>query len=330
MFALRIFHRRYSNARVFVINAGSSSLKYGLFDVRDGGRLAPVCSGLAEKIGLVGSAVTHLHQESGATRKIECDIADHTAALNKVVDILTGSGGSLTNVEDIRVVGHRVVHGGAELTAPTVVDQRVEESIQRCVPLAPLHNPANLQGIRVARAIFSAPHVAVFDTAFHSDMPPESYMYALPRELLDQGVRRYGFHGTSYTYVLGRAAEVLGKPRDQVSAIICHLGSGCSMAAVRNGRCVDTTMGLTPLEGLVMARGPGILTPASSAFSSTIWATRPSASMNFSTRSLVCSVSLGHPTFSRSTRLVPRAMRAPSSPAGSSSNGSGSTSGLTW
>ena len=170
------------------------------------------------------------------------------------VELLTARGGPIARADEIGVVGHRVVHGGAALTAPRVVDDDVEAQIEACVPLAPLHNPANLLGIRTARAQFGrAPHVAVFDTAFHATMPPESYAYALPKELREaRGVRKYGFHGTSYSYVLGRVAEALGRPASGVRAVLCHLGNGASMCCVRDGACVDTTMGLTPLEGLVM------------------------------------------------------------------------------
>ena len=248
---------RALSTRALVLNSGSSSLKYGLFDVSDATASTALCSGLVEKIGQPGGMIKH-KTESGTNREIAGDLADHVTALRQVVDILTAGGGPIANVDEIGVVGHRVVHGGASLTRPAVVDDTVEAMIEGCAPLAPLHNPANLNGIRTARELFPAPHVAIFDTAFHSDMPASSYTYALPRELLEKhGVRRYGFHGTSYTYVLGQLAESLGKPVGAVNAILCHLGNGASMAAVQHGKCVDTTMGLTPLEGLVMGTRAG-------------------------------------------------------------------------
>lgn len=248
-----------SAPRALVLNAGSSSIKYGLFTIDAGasGGATAVCSGLVEKIGLQGGLITHKTAD-GAKTTMQGDLVDHSSALTKVVEILTGAGGPIADVKEIGVVGHRVVHGGMTLTAPAVLDDKVEAEIERCVPLAPLHNPANLNAIRVARSIFPAPHVAIFDTAFHADMPPESYTYALPRELKEHhGVRRYGFHGTSYIYVLGKAAEQLGVPKESLNAIICHLGNGASMAVVKNGKCLDTTMGLTPLEGLVMGTRAG-------------------------------------------------------------------------
>ena len=255
----RTISRRLSSKipRALVINAGSSSVKYGLFDV--GASEEARVSGLVEKIGLDGSSISHTG-EDGIKQKIEVALPDHATALNHVVELLTASGGPIGDVREIDVVGHRVVHGGASMTTPTVIDDSKEALIESCIPLAPLHNPANLLGIRVARSIFPAPHVAVFDTAFHSTMPPESYTYALPRELIEEhGVRRYGFHGTSYTYVLQKTAEILGRPANKFNAIICHLGSGASMSAVLKGKCVDTTMGLTPLEGLVMGTRAGDL-----------------------------------------------------------------------
>jgi len=157
------------------------------------------------------------------------------------------------NKADVKCVGHRVVHGGAKFSEPTVINVEVEKVIEECVPLAPLHNPPNLLGVRMAKEHFKVPHVAVFDTAFHATMPPESYRYAVPKELYEKhSVRRYGFHGTSYKYVTGATAELLGSPASALNMIICHLGNGCSMACIKGGKVVDTTMGLTPLEGLMM------------------------------------------------------------------------------
>merc|ERR1719454_2255712 len=186
-------------------------------------------------------------------------LPDHSFALKKVTELLTGAGGMVKQVSDIKVVGHRVVHGGDKFSTPAIVDATTESEIEKCVTLAPLHNPANLSGIRAARESFpSAKQVAVFDTAFHATMPPDAYRYAIPKELYTkEHIRRYGFHGTSYKYVSGAAAEALGQPLEDLNMIICHLGNGCSMACLKNGHVVDTTMGLTPLEGLVMGTRSG-------------------------------------------------------------------------
>ena len=244
-----------SAARALVINAGSSSIKYGLFDL--GSSKEPLVTGLVEQIGLPGSCINHTG-EDGVKQRTDETLPDHAVALQRVVDLLTTKGGPVATVEEIDVVGHRVVHGGATMTTPTLVTDEVEAAIEAVVPLAPLHNPANLIGIRKARGIFPAPHIAVFDTAFHATMPAESYTYAVPRELTEKhGVRRYGFHGTSYTYVLDKVSEHLSRPKESLNVIMCHLGSGASMAAVARGKCVDTTMGMTPLEGLVMGTRAG-------------------------------------------------------------------------
>merc|ERR1711920_451075 len=163
--------------------------------------------------------------------------------------LLTASGGPVKDKSDIKVVGHRVVHGGAKFSKPAIIDAETEAEIERCVPLAPLHNPANLLGIRMAKKLFPVKQVAVFDTAFHATMSPESFRYAIPKDLYEQyNVRRYGFHGTSYKYVSGAVAQALGRPLQQLNMIICHLGNGCSMACLKGGRVVDTTMGMTPKE----------------------------------------------------------------------------------
>ena len=247
-------------SRALVLNAGSSSLKYGLFELQPGGKATALCSGLVDKVGSANAAIKH--SEDGTTEVMDARLPDHSAALSKVVEVLTRSGGPIQSVKDIHVVGHRVVHGGSSLTTPTVVDDAVESDIERCVPLAPLHNPANLLGIRVARELFSAPSVAVFDTAFHASIPPESFTYALPKALREEhGVRKYGFHGTSYTYVLERTASLLNRPADSLSLVMLHLGNGASMSAVKHGKCIDTTMGMTPLEGLIMGTRAGDLDP---------------------------------------------------------------------
>jgi acetate kinase len=190
-------------------------------------------------------------------------VTDHRAALEAILDGLAEQG-----VDTVDAVGHRVVHGGERFRESALIDTEVERAIERCSPLAPLHNPANLQGIDAARAALpGVPQVAVFDTAFHQTMPPHAFRYALPDELYrEHGIRRYGFHGTSHRFVAGRAAELLARPPVEVNLITCHLGNGCSMAAVRGGQSVDTTMGLTPLEGLVMGTRSGDVDPAIPSF----------------------------------------------------------------
>jgi len=233
-----------------VLNCGSSSLKYGVFLV-EGGELQDVCQGLVDKIGLDGCVIKH--EEGEKTEKIPGMLKDHGESLNKVVELLTRSGGPVKSIGDIKVVGHRVVHGGPKFKDPTVVTADVEKEIEACIPLAPLHNPPNLLGIRTARKVFPVSQVAIFDTAFHATMPPESFRYAVPKDLYEKHhVRRYGFHGTSYKYVSGATAAAMDRPLSELNMIICHLGNGCSMACLKNGKVVDTTMGLTPLEGLMM------------------------------------------------------------------------------
>ena len=222
--------------RVLVVNAGSSSLKY---EVLDAETAVSVVSGLVERIGVEGSGVP-----------------DHQAALAAVLDDL--------DPESIDAVGHRVVHGGSVFVEATVIDDAVEAEIERLAVLAPLHNPPGLQGIRAARAALPfVSHVAVFDTAFHATLPPAAYTYAIDASVAaEHGVRRYGFHGTSYRYVTRRAAEVLGRPLEELRLVVLHLGNGASAAAVEGGRSVDTSMGMTPLEGLVMGTRSGDLDPA--------------------------------------------------------------------
>merc|ERR1719502_2448381 len=203
------------------------------------------------------------HSAGGKTDKMPMALADHVFAMKKVTEILSGPGGLVKDMADIKVVGHRVVHGGDKFSTPAIIDAATEAEIEKCVTLAPLHNPANLSGIRAARESFpSAQQVAVFDTAFHATMPPDAYRYAIPKELYEKHhIRRYGFHGTSYKYVSGAAAEALGQPLEDLNMIICHLGNGASMACLQKGKVVDTTMGLTPLEGLVMGTRSGDLDP---------------------------------------------------------------------
>ncbi|MDX3614749.1 acetate kinase [Streptomyces europaeiscabiei] len=247
--------------RVLVLNSGSSSVKYQLLDMRDSSRLAV---GLVERIGEENSRLKHTPLTDGAaSRERTGPIADHEAALKAVAEELAADGLGLDSPE-LAAIGHRVVHGGLTFTDPTVVDDTVLAEIERLIPVAPLHNPANLTGIRTARALRpDLPQVAVFDTAFHTTMPESAARYAIDVETADaHRIRRYGFHGTSHAYVSRATAELLGKDPSEVNVIVLHLGNGASASAVEGGRCVDTSMGLTPLEGLVMGTRSGDMDPA--------------------------------------------------------------------
>jgi acetate kinase len=251
--------------KILVINAGSSSIKYQLFDME---RERALASGMAEKIGEETGRLTHkVIVNDGMPQKKVMDgaIEDHREGLNRISDLLADPVlGVIRDKSEISAVSHRVVHGGEAFQVPTIIDEAVIAEIKKNTPLAPLHNPPNLVGIEVARAIFpGTPQVAVFDTAFHHTMSRHAYIYALPYDLYQKyGVRRYGFHGTSHAYVSERAAEHLGKPLEALNLITIHLGNGASMAAIERGRCVDTSMGMTPLEGLVMGTRAGDLDPA--------------------------------------------------------------------
>jgi len=246
--------------RVLVLNSGSSSLKYQLLDMRERARLA---TGLVERIGERTSRLKHTPLTGGESRERGGRIADHDAALKAVAAELAEDGLGLDSPE-LAAIGHRVVHGGKRFTEPTIVDDAVLAEIERLIPVAPLHNPANLTGIRTARSLRpDLPQVAVFDTAFHTTMPESAARYAIDVETADRHrVRRYGFHGTSHAYVSRATAELLGKAPEEVNVIVLHLGNGASASAVRGGRCVDTSMGLTPLEGLVMGTRSGDTDPA--------------------------------------------------------------------
>ncbi|MPY61343.1 acetate kinase [Streptomyces spongiae] len=250
-----------SSTRVLVLNSGSSSVKYQLLDMRGGSRLAV---GLVERIGEETSRLKHTPLHSGGeTRESTGPIPDHEAALKAVSEELTKDGLGLDSPE-LAAIGHRVVHGGKSFTEPTVIDDAVLAEIERLIPVAPLHNPANLTGIRTAQALRpDLPQVAVFDTAFHTTMPEAAARYAIDVKTADEyRVRRYGFHGTSHAYVSRATAELLGRAPEDVNVIVLHLGNGASASAVEKGRCVDTSMGLTPLEGLVMGTRSGDLDPA--------------------------------------------------------------------
>lgn len=250
-----------SSTRVLVLNSGSSSVKYQLLDMRDSSRLAV---GLVERIGEETSRLKHTpFQGGGESRASTGPIPDHEAALKAVSEELAKDGLGLDSPE-LAAIGHRVVHGGKSFTEPTVIDDAVLAEIERLIPVAPLHNPANLTGIRTARALRpDLPQVAVFDTAFHTTMPESAARYAIDVKTADDHrIRRYGFHGTSHAYVSRATAELLGRAPEDVNVIVLHLGNGASASAVEKGRCVDTSMGLTPLEGLVMGTRSGDLDPA--------------------------------------------------------------------
>lgn len=247
--------------KILVINCGSSSLKYQLID---SGTEEVLAKGLCERIGIDGSAVTH--QPAGGEKvKTEVPMPDHTAAVRLVIEKLTdASVGVIASLEEIDAVGHRIVHGGERFAESVLLTEDVMKAIEECNDLAPLHNPANLIGINSCREIMpKVPMAGVFDTAFHQTMPKKAYLYGLPYSYYEKHkVRRYGFHGTSHDFVSGRAAEILGKDRVDLKIIVCHLGNGASVSAVQNGRSVDTSMGLTPLEGLIMGTRSGDMDPA--------------------------------------------------------------------
>lgn len=251
--------------KILVINTGSSSIKYQLFDMEDE---KPLVAGLAEKIGETSSILTQKKinkNGDGDKTSLAGQIADHRDGLIKIVNLLTDRDqGVIRDISDIAAVGHRVVHGGEAFKSSTIINDDVLTAVKENIPLAPLHNPPNLIGIEVAMSLFpDAPQVAVFDTAFHQSIPEKAYLYALPYELYTQNrIRRYGFHGTSHAFVSGAAAKYLNKPLSELNLITAHLGNGASMAAVKNGKCVDTSMGLTPLEGLVMGTRSGDVDPA--------------------------------------------------------------------
>ena len=247
---------------IFVINSGSSSIKYQLIDMP---AKTVICSGLVEKIGLSNSSITHKTYKGGTEQIIQetIDFPDHAAGLQEVVRLLTDKEvGVINDPADITGVGHRVVHGGENFADTVIISADVKEEIKRLFPLAPLHNPANYTGIGVSEKIFAtAKQVAVFDTAFHHSLPPSAYRDAIPAEFYNtHKIRVYGFHGTSHKFVSEQAIQYLGKPASKIITI--HLGNGCSMAAIDNGKCVDTSMGFGPLNGLIMGTRSGEIDPS--------------------------------------------------------------------
>jgi len=247
--------------KVLVINCGSSSLKYQVLQMEDETLL---CKGLVERIGINGSVLKH--EKIGQEKFVlEVPMNDHKDAIGHVLDaIVDKDHGVAVSMSEIEAVGHRVVHAGEKYASSVKITEEVMKALEECTDLAPLHNPPNILGIRACQELMpDTPMVAVFDTAFHQTMPAESYIYAIPYEYYEKyKVRRYGFHGTSHKYVAERAAAMLGKPLEELKIITCHLGNGASVSAIKNGKCIDTSMGFTPLEGLVMGTRSGDLDPA--------------------------------------------------------------------
>ena len=241
---------------VFVLNCGSSSFKYQLLDMRDERRVA---IGLVERIGMADSVLTY-EPAGGDKVKVVANIPDHQQAIKRVLDKLTDAQvGVIKSLDEIGAIGHRVVHGGEKFSGSVLIDDAVLKAVKENIPLAPLHNPANITGIEAMQsAMPGVANVGVFDTAFHASMPAESYVYAVPYEWYEKHhVRRYGFHGTSHRFVAERAAQILGIAKDKFNCITCHMGNGSSFTAVKNGKSYDTSMGMTPLEGLVMGTRSG-------------------------------------------------------------------------
>lgn len=248
--------------KVLVINAGSSSLKYQLIDMDT---VTVMAKGLCERIGIAGSKLTHKNLVKGMETVIESPMENHADAIQMVIDALVNAEyGVVASMSEIGAVGHRVVHGGEFFADSYVIDGKVLEALKMCVPLAPLHNPPNITGIEACEKIMpGVPQVAVFDTAFHQTMPASAYMYALPYEYYEKyKIRKYGFHGTSHKFVSQEVAKMMGKDLKDLKVITCHLGNGSSVSAVKNGKCVDTSMGFTPLDGVVMGTRTGSMDPA--------------------------------------------------------------------
>lgn len=247
--------------KILIINSGSSSLKYQLIEMDTRQILT---KGIAERIGLPESDIIHQIND-GEKTVIPVDLPNHKKAVHEFLNLMTSKElGVIKDLSDIAAVGHRVLHGAEKFSKPVRVTAEVKAAIRECFAWGPLHNPPNLTGIEVCEDIMpDIPQVAIFDTAFHQTMPPKAYMYALPyRYYTELGVRRYGFHGTSHDYVSHRAAEFLGEPIEKLRIVTCHLGNGSSLAAVKFGQCVDTSMGLTPLSGIMMGTRTGDIDPA--------------------------------------------------------------------
>jgi len=247
--------------KILVINCGSSSLKYQVIDMATKNAIG---KGLVERIGLSGSVLTH-RTKSGEKEVIKAEIPDHTVAIKLVLEALVSPQyGAIKDLKEIRGVGHRVVHGGEKFSKSVLIDDAVMGALEECVELAPLHNPPNIAGIKACQKMMpGVPQAAVFDTAFHQTMQPKSYIYGLPYEYYQKyGIRKYGFHGTSHKYVSQRAAVLLRRPLNELKLISCHLGNGASICAISGGKSVETSMGFTPLDGLMMGTRSGALDPA--------------------------------------------------------------------
>ena len=245
--------------KILVVDCGSSSLKFQLIDSETEEVAA---SGLCERIGLDGALI---YKVNGDKIKQEIDLPDHEVAIKKVLDTLLDKEiGGLTSLDEIGAIGHRMVHGGEKFSSSVIINEEIIKQIETCNDLAPLHNPANLLGVRACQEVMpGVPNVVVFDTAFHQTMPSKAYLYALPKEYYEKyGVRRYGFHGTSHSFVSKRLAELAGLDINNSRMIICHIGSGASISAIKDGKSVDTSMGMTPLEGLMMGTRSGDMDPA--------------------------------------------------------------------
>ncbi len=246
---------------ILVLNSGSSSVKYQMINPE---KKLTLAKGVVERIGMAGAMLTHKPHDREEIR-LSGEILDHKVAIEYVLSILLSKNhGVIKNKEEIAAVGHRVVHGGEAFSSSVLITSDVIKEISRCMDYAPLHNPPNLKGIRATQALLpDAPQVSVFDTAFHQTMPDYAYIYGLPYVLYKRhGIRRYGFHGTSHLYVSERLAEISGKPLEEQKVITCHLGNGCSVAAIQYGKSIDTSMGFTPLEGLLMGTRSGDIDPA--------------------------------------------------------------------
>ncbi|MDL2253245.1 acetate kinase [Ruminococcaceae bacterium OttesenSCG-928-I18] len=247
--------------KILVINAGSSSLKYQLIDMENE---AVMCKGLCERIGIDGGTV--IHKAKGQSWETSVEMPTHAEAFSKMLELMSsGEGAVIADKSEIGAVGHRVVHGGEKFTASAIITNETLAGIESVSNLAPLHNPPQIQGIRSAQQVFgpSIPQAAVFDTAFHQTMPPTAYIYAIPYEFYENnGVRRYGFHGTSHRYVSAQAAHFLGVPSENLKIVTCHLGNGSSITAVDRGKSIDTSMGLTPLAGILMGTRSGDIDPS--------------------------------------------------------------------
>ena len=245
--------------KILVLNAGSSSLKFTLFDMQ-GAENSVIASGQVERVGSDKPNVIYKRPDGFKAEHTLAAGADHAAGLQAICDeLVDAEHGVLKSLSEVAAIGHRVLHGGEKVTQPVEVTEEVKAIIRECFPLGPLHNPANLMGIEACEKLFpGVPNVGVFDTQFHQTMAPEAYLYAIPYEYYtEHGIRKYGFHGTSHHFVTISTAEFLGKSLDDTNIITCHLGNGCSMAAIKNGKVVDTTMGLTPREGLMMGTRSG-------------------------------------------------------------------------